>query len=307
MLRRTLLASVVTAGALALGLSACGSTTPAGRPHAPSSSTSSAASTTSAPATRAPSTTASSATTGTAPAAPTTSLLVYFLRGAYLGVARVEVPSTTAVGKASVDALLAGPGDAQRAAGLSSAVPAGARLVGLRISSGTATADFNAAYATAASPASELQRVAEVVFTLTQFPTVSRVLFQVDGVTPAVFGSGAVDLARPLGRHDVLGAVPAILLEHPAVGDALHGSLHLTGIANVFEAQFRAELIDGAGHVLVDGPVHASAGSGTWGGFDTTFRFTVRDTTTGTLKVYARSMKDGSPIDEVDLHLPVGP
>jgi hypothetical protein len=97
------------------------------------------------------------------------------------------------------------------------------------------------------------------------------------------------------------------LVENPAVGDALQGALHVSGMANVYEAQFRVKLIDGAGRVLVDQPVRASAGTGSWGTFDTTMRFAATSTTMSTLRVYDVSMKDGSPIDEVDLHLPAGP
>ena len=232
---------------------------------------------------------------------------MYLLRGNYLGVARRNIASTPAIGAAAVNALLAGPSSSEKNAGLSSAVPGDSRLLGLSISSGTATANFNSGYATPGSPASELQRVAQVVFTLTQFPTVVRVAFQVDGVTPLRFASGAVDLREPLGRSDVTAALPPILVESPAVGDALHGSLHVSGVTNVYEAQFRVKLIDGAGRVLVDQPVRANAGTGTWGAFDTTFHFTAMSTTMSTLRVYDVSMKDGSPIDEVDLRMPAGP
>ena len=84
-------------------------------------------------------------------------------------------------------------------------------------------------------------------------------------------------------------------------------SVHLSGLANVFEAQFDVQLIDGNGKLLLDEPVHATAGSGTWGSFDVTFPFSAPTTPMSTLRVYDISMKDGLPIDEVDLHLPAGP
>lgn len=296
------LVAVVAVGAMTAG---CASTArPASTPTTTAPTT--PPTTTVPPTTTAPSTTTPSSST-TQPPASTTSFAVYFLRGNHLGVARRNVASTPAIGAAAVKALLAGPNSSEKTAGLSSAVPAGSALASLSISSGTATANFNSPYATPASPAAELQRVAAVVFTVTQFTAANRVAVQVDGVTPKRFASGAVDLTHPLGRSDVVGALPAILVESPAVGDALHGSLHLSGMANVFEAQFRVQLIDGAGHVLVDQPVHASAGTGTGGTFDTTFRFTATSTTMSTLRVYDVSMKDGSPMDEIDLHLPAGP
>ena len=253
------------------------------------------------------STSSTSTTSTTQPVPTTTSLAVYFVRGNYLGVAHRSVAYTTSVGGAAVGALLGGPNAAERAEGLSSAVPSGSILLGLTVSAGRATVNLNSAYATAGTPSSELNRIAQVVFTLTQFPTVQTVNFQINGATPMTFASGAVDLTRALGRSDVLGALPAILVENPAVGDVLHGSLHLSGMANVYEAQFRVQLIDGSGHVLVDQPVMATAGTGTWGTFDTTYRFTATTASTATLRVYDLSAKDGTPQNEVDLHLTAGP
>jgi germination protein M len=241
-----------------------------------------------------------------APVPKATSVAVYFLRGSYLGVAHRTIAASSAVGSAALSALLSGPAPGEQAAGLSTAVPAGAHLLGLRIADGIAVVNLDSSFAARVSPAGELARVAQVVFTLTQFPTVLRVAFQIDGAAPDPFASGAVSVARPLSRSDVLGALPAILVENPAVGDALHGSLHLTGLAAVFEAQFRVQLVDGTGKVLLDEPVHASAGTGTWGTFDVTFSFTASNSTVSTLRVFDLSQKDGSPIDEVDLHIPAG-
>jgi hypothetical protein len=175
------------------------------------------------------------------------------------------------------------------------------------MASGTATVDFSSAFGTAGTPGNELARVAQVVYTLTLFPSVKQVAFEISGATPSTFGSGAVSLQKPLGRTDVLGALPAILVERPAVGDSLHGSVHLSGLANVFEAQFNVQLVDGSGKVLLDAPVHATAGSGQWGSFDVTLPFSAHASSMSMLRVYDISMRDGSPIDEVDLHLPAGP
>jgi spore germination protein GerM len=271
-----------------------------------------AASCTSTSSTAPPSSTTTSTLTST-PSSTTTSILtsttysLYFLRGGRLGVAHRTTATTPAMGSRAVSALVGGPDSEEAAAGLSSAIPAGTRLLGLRIASGTATVDLSDAFGTNATPGAELARVAQVVFTLTQFPSVKTVAFEIAGSTPTTFASGAVSLRSPLGRSDVLGALPAILVESPAVGDRLHGSIRLSGLANVFEAQFNVQLIDGTGRLLLDKPVHATAGSGTWGTFDTTFSFTTSVTTTCTLRVYDVSAKDGSPVDEVDLHLVAGP
>jgi len=232
---------------------------------------------------------------------------LYFLRGSYLGVAHRTSAATAAVATATLLALFGGPREAELSAGLSTAIPPGSRLLGIHISSGTATVNFNTAYGTPGEPGSELARVAQVVYTLTQFPSISRVALEIQGSTPATFASGAVSLRNPLGRTDVLGALPAILVETPAVGDSLHGQLHLSGLANVFEAQFAVQLVDANGELLLDQPVHATAGTGTWGTFNVTFPIAVSTTVQCTLRVFDSSPKDGRPIDEVDVHIPVGP
>jgi hypothetical protein len=203
--------------------------------------------------------------------------------------------------------LLAGPTPSEQAVDLSSAVPPSSHLLSLNITDGIATANFDAAFSAPSAPGNELARVAQVVYTLTQFPTVQRVAFQINGVTPGTFASGAVSVVRPLGRMDVLGALPAILVEDPAVGDTLHGTLHLSGMANVYEAQFHVQLVDSDGKILIDAPVRASAGTGTWGTFDVTLHFNISANTLSTLKVYDLSAKDGSPIDQVIFTLPAGP
>ena len=204
-------------------------------------------------------------------------------------------------------ALLAGPTSAETAAGLSSAIPRHTMLLGLRISSGTATVDLSSAFIAADTPTNELARVAEVVYTLTQFPTVTRVAFKIPGSTPSSYGSAVVSLERPLGRSDLVSALPPILVESPAVGDRLRGTVRLSGLADVYEAQFNVQLIDGAGRVLLADSVRATAGSGTWGAFDVSLPFQESAGSMSTLKVYDISPKDGSVIDEVDIPLFAGP
>ena len=258
-----------------------------------------------------PTTKPSNISTTTAPSSSTTAVTagvsLFFLRGNYLGVAHRSISLTGTISATALSALVGGPDVAENAAGLSSAIPVGTKVLGLRISSGTATVDFNDAFSAPSSPGAELDRVAQVVYTLTQFPTVNHVAFEISGSTPATFASGAVSLTNAIGRNDVLAALPAILVETPAVGDSLHGAVRLSGLANVFEAQFNMQLVSADGKVLIDQPVHATAGSGTWGTFDVTFPFTAAAAPTSTLRIYDASMKDGSPIDEVDILLPVAP
>jgi Immunoglobulin-like domain of bacterial spore germination len=65
-------------------------------------------------------------------------------------------------------------------------------------------------------------------------------------------------------------------------------------VANVFEAAFRVEILDGQGRSLAVTPVMATCGSGCWGTFDVTVRSAVGKAGWGTLRVWEPSAKDGS-------------
>jgi spore germination protein GerM len=92
-----------------------------------------------------------STTTGTTTTAPTETgdvaeeqrLQVYFLRDEKIGVGARRVAETPAVGAEAVRALLEGPDDVERAAGLTTAIPSGTELLGLEISDGVATVDLS--------------------------------------------------------------------------------------------------------------------------------------------------------------------
>ena len=128
---------------------------------------------------------------------------------------------------------------------------------------------------------------AQVVYTLTQFPTVRSV----NGKT----------------RKDVEGFVPAILVEHPAPDEAVTSPLRVTGNANTYEATFEYDLKDENGRVLSHHFVTATSGTGTRGTFDFSVPFTVTHEGDGTLVVYERSAADGSIIHRREIPLRLRP
>jgi hypothetical protein len=209
------------------------------------------------------------------------------------------------VGSVAVNALLGGTNSTEQSAGLASVVPAGSRLQGLSIADGVATANFNSAFASGGGSFSMQARIAQVVFTLTQFPTVQKVLFQLNGVTATTFGGEGLLLGQPVGRSDEVNLLPPIFLETPAVGDTVHSPLHLTGMSNTYEATFQAQLVDSTGHTVVNHYVTAMAGTGTWGTFDERFSYTISANGTGKVVVFEISPKDGSRVNEVVVPLAV--
>jgi hypothetical protein len=140
-------------------------------------------------------------------------------------------------------------------------------------------------------------RLAQVVFTLTQFPSVDRVAFQLDGTPATTFSSEGIELSDPQRRTDYEDQQPAVLVESPRWGEDVRSPLRVTGSANVFEAVFFVELRDSRGRVLVEQRVMATSGSGTRGTFDVTLRPSITDPGPGTLRTFVYSAKDGSRDD----------
>lgn len=215
------------------------------------------------------------------------------------------LPATTAM-----QALLEGPTLAESTSvpGISSAIPAGVELLGISISGGVATIDLTGDFDDGGGTLSMTARLAQVVFTLTQFPTVDGVRFELDGIPTWVFGGEGIIVGDPSARSEYLGIAPAILLEEPAYGGAVANPARITGIANTFEATFWATIVDGDGLIVAETVVHASAGTGTWGTFDATIPYTVTDDQIGSIIVWEASPQDGRPINvrEHPVHLTAG-
>ena len=210
-----------------------------------------------------------------------------------------EIPRTRAVASASMNALLAGPTDKEAAAGpnITTAIPDGVKLLGLKVENRVATVDLSREFESGGGTASVVGRLAQVVYTLTQFSNVDSVRFMLDGEPVEVFGSQGIVLNGPVGRAQYRDQLPAIFADRPVWGAALGNPGRVAGLANVFEATFRISLFDGGGHRLLDKMQMADCGSGCWGTFDTTLAYEVSKAQWGTLRVYNPSAKDGTPED----------
>jgi germination protein M len=232
----------------------------------------------------------------------TTIVRAYFFLAGTEGTAGLvpvlrEIPSTKAVATAAVTALLDGPNSRERNAdpAISSVIPAGTELLDLTIKDGVATVDLSSEFQSGGGSSSVLGRLAQVVYTLTQFPTVKSVLFEVDGQPVKAFGGEGAVLDKPVDRADYIDQLPVIFADRPAWGAGFGNPGRVAGNADVFEAQFNVTLIDGAGHKLFDGPAHATCGTGCRGTFDFTVPYNVSKAQWGTLRLWDASEMDGSP------------
>ena len=224
-------------------------------------------------------------------------LRAYFVLAGEVGVEGLvptlrEVPKTSAVARAAMEELLKGQGSDPD---LGTGIPAGTRLLGVSIKNGIATVDLSREFESGGGSASMSYRLGQVTYTLTQFPTVQAVLFQVEGRTVTTFGSEGIVLEGPQTRGDFENQLPEIFVDRPAYGAAIGNPARVTGDANVFEATFRIAILDGSGRTLVDEMAMATCGTGCRGTFDVTLQYDVSKAQWGTLRVYYGSAMDGSP------------
>ncbi len=213
-----------------------------------------------------------------------------------------EVPKTQAVGAAAMNALLDGPNESELGArpAMYTAIPEGTRLLGLRIEGGIATVNLSREFESGGGSASVLGRLAQVVFTLTQFPTVHGVRFELDGEPVEVFGGEGMVLSEPVGRDDYYDQLPTIYLERPAWGGVPNNPARVLGLANTFEGTFQVRIRDGRGRTLAEGPVMATCGTGCWGTFETFVPYTVQTPGWGSIEVFELSAADGSEVNKTE-------
>ncbi|MFJ8692785.1 GerMN domain-containing protein [Streptomyces roseolilacinus] len=310
------LASVL---ALALTLPACaagagGATVPAGVPRTGSSTPAD-------PAATAPPPASGAASPGRAtPPAPTTPatvqptappaggrqvrVAVYFLHGERVSPAprAVTAPATAA---GALRALLSGPSGFERGHGRATAIPAGTELRSLAVRGGVATVDLSGRYDDGGGSLSMRSRLAQVVFTVTRFPSVKSVRFALDGKPVSRFGGEGVDLTRPVGRADFEDLTPAVLVESPMIGDTVRSPVRAWGTANTFEASFGLRLTDAAGRTAAKVHGMASSGSGTRGTFDLTVAFQPTREGAGVLTAFWDSPEEGRLVDSATVPVTV--
>lgn len=230
---------------------------------------------------------------GSAPKGPIR-LKVYFSLGEKMQPVQREVPYTKAVLTAAMNELLAGPRDAEADAGLSTQIPDGTKLRGISLKDGIATVDLSKAYESGGGTLSMSNRLAQVIFTLTQYPNVQSVSFELDGTPVRVFSGEGLILDHPQTRADCEYSTPAILVDSPAWGASSAGPLNLSGTANVFEGVFQLEVVDGTGRLLGTKTVQAKSGTGTRGTWSTSVVLTPGAGGPCEIRVFTLSAKDGT-------------
>ena len=209
----------------------------------------------------------------------------------------VEIPATSAVGRAAIEQLLAGvPEDLEaRDPKAWSAVPEETELLGLTIENGTATVDFNEGFGdTGLGSTYDGIQIDQVVWTLTQFPTVKRVDFLIDGEHPEYIGGHGIVIDKPQTRKGNQHYLPPIVVFTPYSGQELTSPFTMTGLSNVFEATVSYRIRDEAGKIIDEGFTTATCGTDCYGTFSQEIDVDAEGPVV--LEVFESSAEDGRPL-----------
>jgi hypothetical protein len=237
-------------------------------------------------------TTTTGTTTTTTPG--TQPVKAYFYRGGGLVPVAVRVPKTDAVATAALHALLDGP-----PGGASTAIPAGTKLLNLTIgANGFATADFSPGLAGAPRTAQ-----AQIVYTLTQFPSVKGVLIDEAGQPIALTDGAGATVYTPVWRDTYVDLTPdaPIFVATPKRDSTVSSPVTVSGTALVFEATFALEVRSGS-TVLEHDTITASAGAPDRGSFSKTLDLAPGDYQ---LVLFEPSAQDGSPLHTTTVDITV--
>jgi hypothetical protein len=184
-----------------------------------------------------------------------------------------SVKRTPAVVGAAVSGLLAGPTRSEAATAVRTAVPTGTQLLGISLHRGVATVDVTSEF-DRGSAARQRLSLAQLVYSVTQFPTVHALRLHLDGQPVTAFADGLV-LPDPINRKSMgfAGLVSPITVTNLRPGAAVRAPFTVSGIAEVFETALSYRLLDAAGHEIEAGSTAASCGTGCAGPFS----FTIDD------------------------------
>ncbi|MCX5779767.1 MAG: GerMN domain-containing protein [Firmicutes bacterium] len=240
------------------------------------------------------------------PAPPATQkmdLVVYYVKNSDIDLYLVrevhQVDKSAEVAQAALNELIKGT---PITSGAYRILPADTKILGIKIDQGLATVDFSAEVLKANVGASgEALGITSIVNTLTEFPTVQKVSFTVDGsVAKGQDWWGHIGLYEQPFKRDLSKVYePVIWVTTPSANQIITSPVKISGSARVFEATVSFRLKTSNGSVIAQGFANASEGAPGRGDFQADLAFQPTAAGQGQLEVFWASPKDGSDLDKV--------
>ncbi|SHI45893.1 Gmad2 immunoglobulin-like domain-containing protein [Desulfofundulus thermosubterraneus] len=185
-------------------------------------------------------------------------------------------------------------------------LPPNTKVLGVTVKDGLATVNFSREVLEHPSAGAEGEAlgIQSVVNTLTEFPEIRQVSFQVEGKVDERTRDwwGHVGLYDQPFRRDLSRVYePAIWVTHPTPDQVVGVPLLVKGSARVYEGTVNARLLDSQGKVLVSAYATATKAAPERGDFEMRLNFTPPQDGKGTLEVFSISAKDGSIENKVTI------
>lgn len=211
-----------------------------------------------------------------------------------------RLPYTTDSLKAAAQELIQGQ---PLTKGAEKIFPPGTKILGLTVENGLATVNFSREVLSASvGSEGEALGIQSMVNTLTEFPEIRAVSFQVEGKLDNRTKDwwGHVGLYNQPFHRDLSKVYePAIWVTHPAENQLISIPLLVKGNARVFEGTVYVRLVDKNGKVLAEGHTTALEGAPGRGDFELRLKFEPPPAGQGFLEVFEISAKDGGERNKV--------
>jgi hypothetical protein len=149
------------------------------------------------------------------------------------------------------------PASQDRAFGIKTAIPATTVMRGYSVSGSIATADLSRAF-TYGTSYSLKQRTAQVVYSLTAVPGISKVAFRIDHKLVSRIGVNGPYVARGISRAALVSMSPAVLVTSTRPGTHVTSPFKVSGVATTFEAVVHWKLVTLTGKVITRGTTMAT-------------------------------------------------
>ena len=102
----------------------------------------------------------------------------------------------------TIQALLAGPTGTELSTGLLNLIPEGTQLISAHVQNGTAFLNFNQSFRfNPLGAEGTVAQLLQIIYSSTEFPTVERVQFLVEGEHVDYLGGDGIFVGEPLGRN----------------------------------------------------------------------------------------------------------
>jgi germination protein M len=208
---------------------------------------------------------------------------------------------------AAVTELLKGPTSSEASNGWGSAIPAGSELLGIAVSNGVATVDLSAEFESGGGSLSARMRLAQLVYTLTEFQTVDSVALEIEGQPATTFSSEGIVIDGPMTRADFEDLVAPIVVQTPAAGQRVTSPVRVSGTANVFEATVTIRIVSLDDEVVAETFTTATCGTGCRGTYSKNVSFQIPEDVQGIIQVFESSAEDGRPLHMVSVPVTLAP